>query len=435
VARVRLLWTSVRDSLWFMPAVSVTAAVLLAVGLIELDARLSIDFADRLPRLFGAGAEGSRSMLEAVATSVVTIAGVAFSITIVALSLTSQQYSSRVLRNFMRDRANQAVLGVLAGVFAYCLVVLRTIRSDGGGFVPSLAVLGGVGLAFLALGAFIFFIHHIALSIQASHILSMVSRDTMAAIDALFPEELGEEPPAPEPTSDPALAWRAVPAPRSGVIEAVQEERLLEFARKHDVVVRMDHGIGDFVVEGLPLATVGSLVPGAAVGKGALQSCYRIGRERTVEQDAGYGVRQLVDVALKALSPGVNDTTTAVAVVDWLTAILARLAGRRVESPHRYEDGVLRVIARGPTFPRLLEEAFEEIRQHGAGNVAILQRLLDAFATLERVTDAAERRRALAEQVERVRDTAGRSLSAPYELNPLDERATALLQCLRGRRR
>ncbi|HEX5818579.1 MAG TPA: DUF2254 domain-containing protein [Gemmatimonadales bacterium] len=431
MARIRLLWNSVRGSLWFVPAVSIAVAVLLAVGLIELDARLGRDYGDRLPRLFGVGAEGSRSMLEAVATSVVTIAGVAFSITIVALSLTSQQYSSRVLRNFMRDRANQAVLGMLAGVFAYCLVVLRTIRSDEDGFVPSFAVLGGVVLAFVALGAFIFFIHHIALSIQASHILAMVSRDTVAAIDALFPERLGDEPPAEEPTSDPALVWRPVLAPRSGVIEAVQEERMLAFARKHGAVVRMEHGIGDFAVEGLPLASVGTPAPGARTGEEALLSCYRIGRERTVEQDAGYGVRQLVDVALKALSPGINDTTTAVAVIDWLTAVLARLAGRRVESPHRYDAGVLRVIARGPTYPRLLAEAFEQIRQHGAGNVAILGRLLDAFATLEQVTGSADRRAALAEQVERVREAAGRSIAASFELNPLDERASALLKCLR----
>lgn len=139
------------------------AAVGLAALIISIDANVKLSFVDNWPLLFGSGAEGARGLLSAVASSMITVAGVVFSITIVALSLTSSQYTSRVLRNFMRDRVNQTVLGVFVGIFAYCLVVLRTIRGgDEGAFVPSLAVLGGLLLAFVGIGFLIYFIHHIA---------------------------------------------------------------------------------------------------------------------------------------------------------------------------------------------------------------------------------------------------------------------------------
>jgi len=158
-----------RASFWFVPAVIVLGAVGLAAAVIGVDANVKLRFVEAWPLLFGAGAAGSRGLLTAVASSMITVAGVVFSITIVALSLTSSQYTSRVLRNFMRDRINQVVLGVFVGIFAYCLVVLRTIRGgDEGAFVPSFAVLGGLLLAFVGIGFLIYFIHHIALSIQAS---------------------------------------------------------------------------------------------------------------------------------------------------------------------------------------------------------------------------------------------------------------------------
>ena len=183
------LWTAVHDSFWAVPAITVLGAVVLALAMIEIDQILDRNTLAAWPRLFGAGADGSRGMLSAIAGSMITVTGVVFSITIVALSLASSQYTSRVLRNFMRDRSNQVVLGVFLGIFAYCLVVLRTIRGgDEGAFVPGLAVLMAVALAFVSIGVLIFFIHHIGTSIQASHIVAAVAKDTLAAVDHLFPE-------------------------------------------------------------------------------------------------------------------------------------------------------------------------------------------------------------------------------------------------------
>lgn len=182
IPKLQHWWQEAQASFWFVPAAIVLCAVGLATGLIILDATVDLYVDKTWPLVFGAGAPGSRSLLSAVASSMITVAGLVFSITIVALSLTSSQYSSRVLRNFMRDRNNQVVLGVFLGIFAYCLVVLRVIRgSDEGAFVPSLAVLGGLILAFVGIGYLIFFIHYISMSIQSSSIIAAAAQETIAA--------------------------------------------------------------------------------------------------------------------------------------------------------------------------------------------------------------------------------------------------------------
>ena len=426
------------------PALIVLAALALAITLVDLDSRLDAELWVAWPRLFGAGAAGSRGMLEAIATSMITVAGVVFSITIAALAQASSQYSSRLLRNFMSDRTNQTVLGVFVGIFIYCLVVLRTIRGgDEGAFVPSLAVLGGIGLSFVGIGFLIYFIHHIASSLQASHIIASVTGETVRAIDHLFPQPLGEEkPPAdapPGPELPAADYTQPVPAQRTGYIQAVDTAALLAFARERRVVVRMESGIGEFVVEGTALVTLATLASSAEDAAGApldetgvqeLNRAYTVDRQRTIDQDAGFGIRQIVDVANKALSPGINDTTTAVICIDYLTAILVRLAQRHIESPYRFEGAALRVIARGATFADLLAGAFDEIRRNGEGNVTVLARLGQALATLAGVAEEPERRRALLQQAEALQEVVRRSVRAPLEREQLDRQCLQLLVAL-----
>ena len=420
IPKLRHWWQEMRSSFWFVPAVIVLGAVGLATGLIALDANVELHVDKKWPLLFGAGAAGSRGLLTAVASSMITVAGVVFSITIVALSLTSSQYTSRVLRNFMRDRMNQVVLGVFVGIFAYCLVVLRTIRGgDEGAFVPSLAVLGGLALAFVGIAFLIYFIHHISLSIQASSIIAAAAEETIAAVDHLFPQGVGDNA-DDDADGNPAVplagqAWSAVGAPKTGYVESVDEDALLAFARKHGTIVRMERGIGEFVVEGTPLASVAG--PGGPDEETAaeLNGIYVISRQRTVQQDAGFGIRQIVDVAMKALSPGVNDTTTAVMCVDYLGAILARLAVRGIATPYRLDEGELRVIARGPSFESLLAEAFDQIRQNAEGNVAVLTRQLQALETIAGRTANARRRQALRQQADLIAAVADRTITSPHD--------------------
>ncbi len=294
IPKLQHWWQEMRSSFWFVPAVIVVGAVGLAAGLITLDVTVELHVEKRWPLIFGSGASGARGLLSSVAGSMITVAGVVFSITIVALALTSSQYTSRVLRNFMRDRMNQVVLGVFVGIFAYCLVVLRTIRDgDEGAFVPSLAVLGGLVLAFVGIGYLIFFIHHISMSIQASSIIAAAAEETTAAVDHLFPKELGDSTDEDDgPLAALAgSAWSTVASWKTGYIESIDGDALLTWARDHKTILRMERGIGEFVVEGAPLVSV--VGPGEPDEESAaeLKAIYFISRQRSLEQDAGFGIR------------------------------------------------------------------------------------------------------------------------------------------------
>jgi len=422
---VGFVWETLRTSLWFLPSLMMVVAIALALALVSIDAAISSrGLSETLPRVFGAGAEGSREMLSAIATSMITIAGVAFSITIVALSLASSQYSSRILRNFMRDRANQTVLGAFVGIYVYCLIVLRTVRGGDSPFVPSLAVLVAVLLAFVGIGCFIFFIHHIAASIQAESIIKSAADETRQAIDRLFPAEIGQGHDENEDVGEllerQIKIWRRVACRRAGFIQSIDGDALMNIAVEQKTVVRVERMVGDFVVEGTNLLSVAE---GAELSDeliSAFNDIFTVGHQRTLQQDAGFGIRQIVDVALKALSSGINDTTTAVTCVNYLSALMAQLASRRFESPHRFKDGELRVIAHGETFTSMLEGSFDQIRQNASGNVAVLLAMLHAIETIESQVESNDRREALKRQVRAIAKQAKRSVDEPMDLEKID---------------
>ncbi len=326
------------------------------------------------------------------------------------------------------------MLGVFVGIFAYCLVVLRTIRDgDEGAFVPSMAVLGGLALAFVGIAFLIYFIHYISLSIQASSIIAAAAEETIAAVDHLFPRGLGDN--ADEDADgnpEGSLAeqpWVAVGARKTGYIESIDGDALLALARKYGTIVRMERGIGEFVVEGSPLASVAG--PDAETAA-ELNAVYVIGSQRTVQQDAGFGIRQIVDIAMKALSPGVNDTTTAVMCVDYLGAILARLAVRGIATPYRLDEGELRVIARGPSFESLLAEAFDQIRQNAEGNVVVLTRQLQALETIADQTANARRRYVLRQQADLIAAVAERTIPSLHDSAGVKAASERLSRALDG---
>ena len=430
------IWESLRSSFWFIPSLLTFGAVLLAFALIGVDTLLGKSMLRHWPLLFGAGAEGSRGVLAAIAGSMITVAGVTFSITVVALSLTASQYSSRVLRNFIRDRVNQTVLGVFVAVFAYCLIVLRSIRGgEQDVFVPDIAVLVGVVLALVAIAVLIYFIHHIATSIQAVSIIAAATRETLHAIDHLFPADLGKEAEAAHPPDHrdlpPGTIWHPIVARRSGYLQDVDPDAILDFARKRETVVRMERAIGEFVVEGTPLASIAASSPPDDGTTRDLNRAYSLNLQRSVYQDASFGIQQIVDIALKGLSPGVNDTTTAIICIDHLSAILARAATRRIESPFRRDDQQVRVVSRGPTFGTLLSDALDQVRRSAAQNTSALLRLFDAIGTVASVTQHPGRRQALMEHVQLLWEVADRTIDAPCDRRLLEDRRDLTLRALR----
>ncbi len=433
--KLKQIWSHLRSSFWFVPSLIVAVSIALAVALIGADFTESEQWLARWPRLFGVGADGARGTLSTIAGSMMTVVGVTFSMVLMTLALASSQYTSRILRNFMRDRVTQVVLGIFAGIFTYCLIVLRTVRGGiDGVFVPSMAVSFSVVLAMGGIGVLIFFIHHIAASIQASNIIASVADETMAVVDRLFPEKLGNGPvdsdEDPAVLALPAQHWQAVPARRNGYIQGMDNAALLRLAREYNTIVRMERSIGDFVVYDATLASLALELPPGQELITALRESYRIDRYRTVEQDLAFGVRQIVDIALRALSPGINDTTTAVMCVDYLTAILARLASRSIPSLHRYENRELRVIAIGPTFASLVAEAFDQIRGSADGNIAIMLRMLGAIQTIAGLTAGPSRRRALHEQVQWIAELAERTIESPHDRARLESRLARVREAL-----
>jgi uncharacterized membrane protein len=418
-----------------VPALIVTASVVIALALIEVDSSGGKQWLAGWPRLFGVGAEGARGILSTIAGSMMTVVGVTFSMTLMTLALASSQYTSRILRNFMRDRVTQVALGMFAGIFIYCLVVLRTIRgSDEGEFVPGLAVSVAVVLAMGGIGVLIFFIHHIASSIQASSIIASVADETMLAVDRLFPERLGNGPIDDDEDQTmlplPERNWQTVPVKRNGYIEGVDNAALLRFARQHSTIVRMERGIGEFVVQNTTLVSLALENPPEEEFLEDLRAAFSISRHRTLQQDSAFGIRQIVDIALRALSPSVNDTTTAVMCVDYLTAILARLAERDVPSSHRFEEGELRLIAIGPTFAGLVAASFDQIRVSATGNVGVMLRMLGAIQAIAGLTSSPSRRRALRDQVQWLAELAERSIESPHDRARFESRLASVREAL-----
>ncbi|RSK44816.1 DUF2254 domain-containing protein [Hymenobacter perfusus] len=438
--KLKALWLTLDSSLWFVPTLMVLAALGAAYGLVHLDLYVGAGWTSRYPLLFGAGAAGARGMLSAIAGSMITVAGLIFSLTLSTLAQVASQYTSRLLRNFMRDRTNQVVMGFFVSIFVYCLAVLRTIRGgDEGGFVPSLAVAFGLLLALVSIGMLIFFIHHIASSIQAANIVAGVADETVKLLDKVFPTRLGDDA-TPAERADlaagPELHWQPLPAPTTGYVQGIDRAALLTFAQQAGVIVRMEHAIGSFVQEEETLASVaspdGRPLPAASDLAKGLANGYRLGNQRTLDQDVGFGLRQLVDIALKALSPGINDVTTAVMCVDRLGALLRTLAGRHLASSVRAEAGQVRVLTIDPDFTSYLGTAFDQVRANAAAALAIYLRLLLALTKVAPHCSAEASRAALRQQADLTLAAAEANLAVAYDLDQVRARYQELQAALRA---
>lgn len=401
----------VRTSLWFVPALFIIGAAVLALGVMEIDRHFDEQLRESWPRLFQIEAEGARSMLSSVATSMATVAGVVFSVTIVALTLASTQYSSRVLRTFMRDVSTQCVLGVLVGAYIYCLMVLRTISGSDGSFTPPLAVFLGFLISIVAVCFFIYFIHHISSTIQASEIIAEIARETSGSLQRILQEEQDESggrPPSAElVTLSHQRKWHPVLSHKTGYIQTVQVDCMRIYAEQHDVLLRMECRIGEFIAKGEPLLSVFAARPATAEAAEQLYPLYAIGSSRTIEQDPAFGIRQLVDIAMKALSPSINDTTTAVTCIQYISTLMSECALKCKETSEFYDDqGQIRFIALYPSFAQLMDLSFNQILENGKNNTEVLVQLLRAIQRIARAEKSEQHRAILIEHARDVMETA-----------------------------
>lgn len=386
MTRVKLMWERIHSSLWFIPTVLTLSAVALATFTVWIDQH-HISRSSSSWFILISGAEGARGVLATIAGSIITVTGVVFSITIVVLQLASSQFSPRVLRNFTTDRANQVVLGVFIGTFTYALLVLRTVRSeidDYDRFVPSLSVNLAVVLALVSMGFLIYFINHIARAIQAETIVARVAQDTLKVVEKLFPDELGEDAGDGAITHEYAATRPAlvVGAAASGFIQSVDEDAIMVYAEEHDVVLRLEQPIGAFIIDGDPLVAVMHAAPPEGAGD-ELRRMVQLGVERTPFQDVERGLIELTDIAVRALSPGINDPTTAIACIHRLTEIFTALGSRRFPEAARVgQNGHVRVIVQPPQFDQLVRLAYGQIREHGSRISAVTDRLTESLERL-----------------------------------------------------
>ncbi|MEX0617543.1 MAG: DUF2254 domain-containing protein, partial [Pseudohongiellaceae bacterium] len=350
--RLLNLWESVSTSFWFIPTLMVSAAIVLSLVMVNLDQRDVIQPEDVFGVLYQGGSEGSRYILSTIAGSMITIAGVVFSITIVALTLASSQYGPHLLRNFIKDKGNQVVLGTFIATFIYCLFTLRAVRdNDGVQFVPELSVTVALGLAVVNVGVLIYFIHHVSVSLGADTVIARVHGDLLAYLSKFFPEHDSEKetvsderPPGnvegntqvPDMHSYPCRFRLA--APCDGYVQAVDYGGIMEIATSEDLLVNCTTRPGKLVVTGGSLAEVYCRQLPTGDVRAALIRTHIIGSVRTPEQDAEFSFNQLVEIALRALSPGINDPNTAMACIDWLGAALCFLCGRRLHASIVYDD-------------------------------------------------------------------------------------------------
>ncbi len=362
------------------------ASALLAIALVSLDRLVDQTVGGGLSGiLFAGGPDSARLVLSTIGAAMLTFTGLVFTITMLVLQLASSQLSPRVMRTFLRDRVNQGVLGLFIATFLYALLVLRDVRSppDGPAFVPAIAVSVAYALLLASVGTFVAYIHHMAQAIRATTVLRSVADETRHAIERLYPQGIGDEPAAPVPSLPERPPDAVVSLDRApGVITSVDEGVLVRLARDHAVCVGLIHAVGDFVPTNAPLLRVwraGSADDGdkaTDLPLDALAHAIETGQERTMTQDAAFGIRQIVDIAERALSPGTNDPTTAVQALDELHDLLRRLAARSIPSPVRLaDDGSILLHLPRPDWDDYVALALDEIRHFGAGSIQIARRL------------------------------------------------------------
>jgi uncharacterized membrane protein len=429
-AKVFHVWEVLTSSYWFVPTVMLTGSTALAFELLWLDERL-LQSRRIAGWLYSGGPEGARAVLSTVAGSVITVAGVVFSITIATLTQASSQFGPRLLRNFMRDTGNQVVLGTFVSTFVYCLLVLRSIGSEPQGTaVPHASIMGAVLLALASIAVLIYFIHHISLSLQAPIVVATVAADLHQALARIFPSGLGHGPKGPdaeqaEPDEPAELRHdvKTVGAPKDGYVQVIDQETLMELATKHDLLVKLEVRPGDYVIKNNPAMHVSPAARSTPELCQQLAALLIIGRQRTPEQDVEFAIHQLAEIAVRALSPGTNDPYTAMNCVDRLASALVAIEKSDLHGSYRYDDaGRLRVVARVSDFRSYVDAAFDQIRQYGKNSVAVTIRLLDAIRAAAHQMLHDPHRRELLRHADMVRRQAQDALEEPNDLADVESR-------------
>lgn len=384
------IWENVRTSFWFVPALMIFVAIVLSIFTLWLDEGFTYAGVPSAWWIFSGEASGARSILTVISGSMITVTSIVFSITIVTLTLASGQFGSRVLRNFMRDTGNQVVLGTFIATFIYSLLILRSIQSEGQNeFIPNISVTVGVILVFLSVGVLVYFIHHVSTKIQAESIVNTIFEETTKAVGSQFLQQLNKQRKeginsrqylqSDLPESFYEKTYK-IKADSSNYLIVINFEKLLKLAEKHNLILEVLYRPGDFVVKG---STTMLVWPADQVNDALNKRLYNnftLDMHQTLTQNAEYGIQQLVEIAVRALSPGINDPFTAFNCIDRLTAILCQIAQKQFPSPYHSDTaGNLRVVLKTTTFEGYVDTAFNQIRQNSESSPAVMIKLMESI--------------------------------------------------------
>jgi uncharacterized membrane protein len=385
--RLLTLRDQLSSSYWFLPMVMVVLAMVLSIITIKLDEGIGRDIRWVAGLIYVDSPEGARALLSTVASSMITVAGTVFSLTMVVLSLTSQQYGPFVLSHFMRDRGNQFVLGIFTATFLYCLLILRTVRGvESSIFVPHISVLTGLGLSIASLAVLIYFIHHVSQSIQGPSIIARISDDLSESINKLFPMYADEMPHAAEVNSQNSKFDEQVftiTTDETGYLQMVDDDALIKAASKYEMVIYVDVVPGEYIFKDHVLVRVLPSKPMTGDEGRDIQSAFILGSQRTPTQDIQFTIIQLSALAVRALSSAINDPFTAIMAIDHLGQALSVLLEHDQPSVYRYDQqGHLRLITAIVSFKTLFHTAFDQIAHYGSNDPKVALRLLNVYKTL-----------------------------------------------------
>lgn len=443
-ATLRKLWERLQSSFWFLPSLMALGSGLLAITLVMLDEAWGNSWlatqAWARGWMFGGDAHGASDVLGIISGSMIAMAGVVFSMTLVALSLASSQFGPRLLRNFMRDRVNQAVLGTFISTFLYSLLVLRSIRHvDNAEFVPHLSVSVSVMFALLSLGVFIYFIHHVAMSIQGNEIVARVASELMDCIDDMAVNERSESasPGYDDGESRPSEQAGVPGDPgqvlsrTDGYLQIIDTDTLLAIAVRSHSVLEVVCRPGRYAIRDTPIVLVR---PADAMDSGLereIQEALAFGNQRTSAQDIELPLDQLVEVAVRALSPGINDPFTAINCVDRLGSALTRLVAIDPASPDcRDESGMKRVLIPAFRFPAMLDAACNPIRQCAQASAPVSIRLLEVLQVIASAAYREEDLEAIGRQARMIARGVCECLSEESDRSAVEARLQAVLKAV-----
>lgn len=428
-------WNELIATFWFIPVIMIMFSILLSIGLVYLDGIVNLEQNDLTRFFLVNSADSARSILSTISGAMMGVAGTVFSITLVALTLASSQFGPRLIKNFMYVRLNQVVLGSYISTYLYCLLVLNAIKeNDNYSFIPSIAISVAILFAIANIILLIIFIHNIAVSIQADNVIYDISEFISKQVKSSFPEKLSE---GSENDKNVDLSQytsgykkqRLIKAPKSGYLQYFDVETLMELMVKKDSLLDLYYRPGGHMVDGEEMGLLYSNDDWETDDIDKIFSQFVIGKTKISQHDLEFSIHQMVEIASRALSPGVNDPYTAITCIDNLTSTMSYLAQAKFPSKYRFdEEDHLRIIVDVLDFEGILDAAFNQIRQFSGGSTAVIIRLMEALTTIYKSTTKDKHKNALIKHAQMVLNKGKQSITEKNDLEDLNNRAKLILQ-------